>query len=69
MRHYIVLFIVLMFGAAVFCSELNQEESLIRQKRHFGLENDYYGGYPGYGGKNFLKHSKEFNQNNGVIYN
>ena len=52
MRSYIVLFIVLMFGAAVFCSEeSNQDESLIRQKRHFGLENDYYGGYPGYGGK------------------
>lgn len=53
MRSYIVLFIVLIFVAAVFCSEeSNQDESLVRQKRHFGLENDYYGGYPGYGGKN-----------------
>lgn len=53
MRSYIVLFIVLIFVAAVFCiEESNQDESLVRQKRHFGLENDYYGGYPGYGGKN-----------------
>lgn len=61
MRNYIVLFTVLMFAAAVFCSEINQEESQIRQKRHFGLENDYYGGYPGYGGKNYLKHFKDHN--------
>lgn len=51
MNNCIVLLIVLMFGAAVFCNDANQEESLLRQKRHFGLENDYYGGgYPG--GKN-----------------